>query len=126
MAKIMKATVRNGRATASGQVYNANHNTKAETRAQERHIDHNRTDQNINLQFTDDGIREIAEIAFEQNNTLEDIGARRLQSILEHILEDVSYEVDEYGAAKTVVVDKQFVEKYFASSSSRNLKKYVL
>ena len=49
MAKIMKATVRNGRATASGKVYNANHNTKAETRAQERHIDHERTDQNINL-----------------------------------------------------------------------------
>jgi ATP-dependent HslUV protease ATP-binding subunit HslU len=81
---------------------------------------------NINLQFTDDGIREIAEIAFEQNNTLEDIGARRLQSILEHILEDVSYDVDEYGEAKTVVVDKQFVEKYFATSSNRNLKKYVL
>ena len=55
MAKMMKATVRNGRATASGQVYNANHNTKAETRAQERHIDHNRTDQNINLQFTAEG-----------------------------------------------------------------------
>ena len=55
MAKMMKATVRNGRATASGQVYNANHNTRAETRAQERHIDHNRTDQNINLQFTAEG-----------------------------------------------------------------------
>ena len=40
MAKKMKATVRNGRATASGKVYNANHNTKTETRNQERHIDH--------------------------------------------------------------------------------------
>ena len=55
MAKMMKATIRNGRATASGQVYNANHNTRAETRAQERHIDHERTEQNINLQFTNDG-----------------------------------------------------------------------
>jgi len=55
MRKTMKATVRNGRATAAGKVYNANHNTKAETRAQERHIDHNRTDQNINLQFTAEG-----------------------------------------------------------------------
>ena len=55
MAKKMKATVRNGRATASGKVYNANHNTKAETRAQERHIDHERTEQNINLQFTAEG-----------------------------------------------------------------------
>ena len=55
MAKKMKATVRNGRATASGKVYNANHNTRAETRAQERHIDHERTEQNINLQFTAEG-----------------------------------------------------------------------
>ena len=55
MAKMMKATIRNGRATASGKVYNANHNTKTETRDQERHIDHQRTQQNINLQFTNEG-----------------------------------------------------------------------
>ena len=55
MAKMMKATVRNGRATASGKVYNANHNTKVETRNQERHIDHERTEQNINLKFTAEG-----------------------------------------------------------------------
>ena len=55
MATMMKATVRNGRATAGGKVYNANHNTKAETRAQERHIDHDRTEQNINFQFTNEG-----------------------------------------------------------------------
>ena len=55
MAKKMKATVRNGRATASGKVYNANHNTKIETRNQEHHIDHDRTEQNINLQFTAEG-----------------------------------------------------------------------
>lgn len=55
MAKMMKATIRNGRATASGKVYNANHNTRAETRQQERHIDHERTQQNINLQFTAEG-----------------------------------------------------------------------
>ena len=55
MAIRMKATVRNGRATANGKVYNANHNTKSETRAQERHIDHDRTEQNINFQFTNDG-----------------------------------------------------------------------
>ena len=55
MAKMMKATIRNGRATASGKVYNANHNTRAETRAQENHIDHDRTERNINFQFTNDG-----------------------------------------------------------------------
>jgi hypothetical protein len=55
MTKMMKATIRNGRATASGKVYNANHNTRSATRAMESHIDHERTEQNINFQFTNDG-----------------------------------------------------------------------
>ena len=80
---------------------------------------------NIDLQFTDDGIREIANVAFDQNNTLEDIGARRLQSIMEHIVEDISYDIDENGAAKKIVIDKSYVENNFRTES-RNLKKYVL
>lgn len=80
---------------------------------------------NIDLQFTDDGIREIANVAFEQNNTLEDIGARRLQSIMEHIVEDISYDIDEDGASRKVVIDKAYVESNFRTES-RNLKKYVL
>lgn len=80
---------------------------------------------NIDLQFTDDGIREIANVAFDQNNTLEDIGARRLQSIMEHIVEDISYDIDEDGASKTIVIDKAYVENNFRTES-RNLKKYVL
>lgn len=80
---------------------------------------------NIDLSFTDDGIRAIAEVAFEQNNTLEDIGARRLQSIMEHIVEDVSYEVDNEGEPRKVTVDRKYVESNF-TTESRNLKKYVL
>lgn len=80
---------------------------------------------NIELQFTDDGIRAIAEVAYEQNNTLEDIGARRLQSIMEHIVEDISYEVDNDAAPRTAVIDRKYVESNF-TTESRNLKKYVL
>ena len=80
---------------------------------------------NIDLQFTSDGIAEIANVAYDQNNTLEDIGARRLQSIMEHIVEDISYDVEEEGALKTVVIDKTYVENNFRTES-RNLKKYVL
>ncbi|MCH5151139.1 MAG: ATP-dependent protease ATPase subunit HslU [Clostridiales bacterium] len=80
---------------------------------------------NIDLQFTPDGIAEIANVAYDQNNTLEDIGARRLQSIMEHIVEDISYDIDEEGATKTVVIDKAYVENNFRTES-RNLKKYVL
>lgn len=80
---------------------------------------------NIDLQFTDNGIRAIAEVAYEQNNTLEDIGARRLQSIMEHIVEDISYEVDSEAAPRTAVIDRKYVESNF-TTESRNLKKYVL
>lgn len=80
---------------------------------------------NIDLGFTDDGIRAIAEVAFEQNNTLEDIGARRLQSIMEHIVEDISYDVETEGECRKVVIDHKYVEGNF-TTESRNLKKYVL
>ncbi len=80
---------------------------------------------NIDLSFTDDGIRAIAEVAFEQNNTLEDIGARRLQSIMEHIVEDISYDVETEGESRKVVIDRKYVEGNF-TTESRNLKKYVL
>lgn len=80
---------------------------------------------NIDLRFTDDGIRAIAEVAYEQNNTLEDIGARRLQSIMEHIVEDISYEVDTEGEARVVNIDRTYVESNF-TTESRNLRKFVL
>lgn len=80
---------------------------------------------NIDLQFTDDGIGEIANVAFDQNNTLEDIGARRLQSIMEHIVEDISYDINEDGENKSIVIDKSYVENNLRTEA-RNLKKYVL
>ncbi len=81
---------------------------------------------NINLQFSEDGIEEIASVAVEQNTSTEDIGARRLQSILEHIVEDISFDVDETVEAKTVVIDKKYVSENFKYEKSRNLKKYIL
>ncbi len=80
---------------------------------------------NIDLSFTEDGIAEIANVAYDQNNTLEDIGARRLQSIMEHIVEDISYDINEEGETKKVVIDRQYVLDNFRTES-RNLKKYVL
>ncbi len=79
----------------------------------------------IDLQFTEGGIREIANVAYDQNNTLEDIGARRLQSIMEHIVEDISYDVDEEGVKKTVVIDEKYVRDNFMTED-RNLKKFIL
>ncbi len=79
---------------------------------------------NVKLEFTEDGIKEIAEIAYDLNVTAEDIGARRLQGVMELLLEDVSYDV---GEEKTVVVDKQFVDDNLAKETKNfNIKKYIL
>ena len=80
---------------------------------------------NIDLSFTDEGIREIANVAYDQNITLEDIGARRLQSIMEHIVEDISYDIGENGQSKKIVIDDKYVKDNFLTES-RNLMKYVL
>ncbi len=79
----------------------------------------------IDLRFTDDGIREIANVAYDQNITLEDIGARRLQSIMEHIVEDISYDVSDENEKKVVTIDQKYVLDNFRTES-RNLKKYIL
>ncbi|MDD6054422.1 MAG: ATP-dependent protease ATPase subunit HslU [Clostridiales bacterium] len=79
----------------------------------------------VDLQFTEDGIEEIASIAVDFNNTKEDIGARRLQSVLEELLSDVSFEA--HGEPVILVVDKAFVdEKLSGETMAFNLKKYIL
>ncbi len=79
----------------------------------------------VDLRFTEDGIKEIAYIAVDFNNTKEDIGARRLQSVLEELLSDVSF--DAHGEPIAFVVDKALVEEKFSGETmSFNLKKYIL
>ncbi len=81
----------------------------------------------INLQFTDDAICEIAEIAEESNLTREDIGARRLHTVMENLLEDVSFNAGEDVDEVTVTVDKQFViDKLGEPNKNKDLKKYIL
>lgn len=82
---------------------------------------------NIKLDFKEDGIKEIAEIAYELNVTSEDIGARRLQGVLELLLNDVSYNVGKDGKEKTVIINKAFVDKNLAKETKNfNIKKYIL
>ena len=77
------------------------------------------------LKFTDDAISEIARISEEMNMTSEDIGARRLHTVMENLLEDVSFEAD--GTSKEVVIDKAFVQsKLGVEAKTKDLKKYIL
>jgi ATP-dependent HslUV protease ATP-binding subunit HslU len=79
----------------------------------------------VELKFTDDAITEIAGIAEDMNTTSEDIGARRLHTVMENLLEDVSFDAD--GTGREVVVDKAFVvSKLGGDKKSKDLKKYIL
>ncbi|MGN1382200.1 MAG: ATP-dependent protease ATPase subunit HslU [Eubacterium sp.] len=81
----------------------------------------------IHLEFTDDAIEEIAEIASLMNQQNENIGARRLSTILERLLEDISYEIPEEGPEGKTVIDKEFVKSKFADTIEKDdIQKYIL
>ncbi|MBQ3116233.1 MAG: ATP-dependent protease ATPase subunit HslU [Clostridia bacterium] len=81
----------------------------------------------VELKFTDDAIEEIAMIAEEMNSTSEDIGARRLHTVMENLLEDVSFNAGGDNMAKQVVVDRAFVvAKLGGEKRNKDLKKYIL
>ncbi len=66
--------------------------------------------EDVTLDFRQDGIRRLAEIAFRVNETTENIGARRLHTVLERLLEEVSFKATRQ-TGQTVVVDAAFVER---------------
>lgn len=80
----------------------------------------------VDLKFSDDGIKEIAKIAAQTNEKIEDIGARRLHTIIEKVLEDISFEADSY-AGKNVEVGAELVkDKLGEISQSEDLARYIL
>jgi ATP-dependent HslUV protease ATP-binding subunit HslU len=80
----------------------------------------------VEVSFTDEGIERIAEMADELNRTLENIGARRLHTIVEKLLEEISYEAPDTDEKK-VVVDKEYVNSHLNDIvEDRDLSKYVL
>ncbi len=83
---------------------------------------------NIDLQFAPDAIEKIAEISEDINNTSEDIGARRLHTVMEYLLEDISYNAggNDYPVIR-VDVNAKYVEEHLENIvRNRDLKKYVL
>lgn len=82
---------------------------------------------NVDLSFTGDALEEIANMAFMENETTENIGARRLQSIVEKVLEDISYNAGNDLPLTTVNIDKSYVQKAFTENLKKyDLKKYIL
>lgn len=85
-----------------------------------------RTD-NINLSFDDSAKKAIAEAAFYANETSENIGARRLHTIIENLLEDISFNATGDHPMTDVVIDKAYVEKHLSTGkTSEDLTKYIV
>ena len=82
---------------------------------------------NVDLEFTDDAIDMIAELAEEENDTNENIGARRLQTIMELLLEDISFNASGNNPVVKVKIDKPFVMNAMKDLiHTHDFKKYVL
>ena len=82
--------------------------------------------ENVTLEFTDDAIDTIAEISTHINSTIENIGARRLHTILEKILDDISFEAPDKGGEK-IKIDKAYVEKHLGDiAKDKDLSKFIL
>ena len=80
----------------------------------------------VDLSFTPDGIAALAEIAEEVNRRTEDIGARRLHTILEKVLEEVSFEADALSGTR-VVVDRAYVESRVRDlAADADLSRFIL
>jgi ATP-dependent HslUV protease ATP-binding subunit HslU len=82
----------------------------------------------LTIEFTADGVKRMAEIAFEVNEGTENIGARRLHTILERLLEEISFDASELGSkGETISIDAKFVEKNLGElSSNEDLTRFIL
>lgn len=82
---------------------------------------------NINLIFKDDAIKAMSRVAYEENCTMEDIGARRLYTIMEKLLEDVSFNASGDRPVIDVVIDEKYVVEHLGSQAmDHDLKRYIL
>jgi ATP-dependent HslUV protease ATP-binding subunit HslU len=80
----------------------------------------------VTLNFTDDAIDAIARIAFDVNATVENIGARRLQTVMEKLLEEISFEAED-RKGETLTIDADYVSKQLSGiAKDTDLSKYVL
>ncbi|MGH8230121.1 MAG: ATP-dependent protease ATPase subunit HslU, partial [Steroidobacteraceae bacterium] len=80
----------------------------------------------VSVEFSSDGVRRIAEIAFQVNERTENIGARRLHTVMERLLETVSYDAAELSGG-TVTVDAKYVDDHLGNLvKDEDLSRYIL
>ncbi len=82
--------------------------------------------EDVTLDFTEDAIAEVAKLAARVNETVENIGARRLQTMLERLLEDISFEAED-RTGETITIDAAYVrERLETLAGDADLSKYIL
>jgi ATP-dependent HslUV protease ATP-binding subunit HslU len=82
--------------------------------------------EDVRLQFTDGGVRRLAEVAYHVNENTENIGARRLHTVMERLLETVSFEASDKSGT-TVTIDAAYVDDHLAElSRDEDLSRYIL
>ncbi|QWA11049.1 HslU--HslV peptidase ATPase subunit [Sodalis ligni] len=80
----------------------------------------------VDIEFTSDGIRRIAEAAWQVNERTENIGARRLHTVLERLMEDISYDASEWDG-KTITIDADYVRSHLDELiSDEDLSRFIL
>jgi ATP-dependent HslUV protease ATP-binding subunit HslU len=82
--------------------------------------------ENVELSFTDEGIREIARIAAEVNRRMENIGARRLHTVLTTLLDEILFDLPEKSQPSIIIDDSTVREKLRAIVEDEDLRKYIL
>ncbi|WP_345979112.1 HslU--HslV peptidase ATPase subunit [Sulfurimonas sp. HSL3-2] len=80
----------------------------------------------VELEFSEESIRAIAQVSHKANEITEDIGARRLHTVLEKVLEDVSFNADEFSGQKYVVTPELVHEKLDLVVENQDLSRYIL
>lgn len=80
----------------------------------------------VTLDFREDGLRRVAEIAYQVNGDTDNIGARRLHTVMEKLLEDVSFKAEEYQG-QTIAIDRTYVdERLDFIASNEDVSRYIL
>jgi ATP-dependent HslUV protease ATP-binding subunit HslU len=79
----------------------------------------------LTIEFTDDALTRIAELAWQVNESTENIGARRLHTVMERLLEDLSFEAGDQ--LRSVVIDAEYVDRHLAElAKDQDLSRYIL
>ncbi|MGL2490943.1 HslU--HslV peptidase ATPase subunit [Helicobacter pylori] len=80
----------------------------------------------VEIAFEDDAIKELAKLSYNANQKSEDIGARRLHTTIEKVLEDISFEAEDYSGQKVTITKELVQSKLEDLVADENLVKYIL